>query len=199
MQYFDTLPKVVQTDNVGISRVFTNLMARASIIPDVLKNPLVYYSYDIQEGDTPEIVAYKYYGDSYRYWIILFANELLDPQWSWPMDSNVFDAYMEAKYPSGNTTTTVHSYEKKLTQTDNDTNTVTINTIDINQAQYNTLVPNTQTYTIANSSVTVQTTKRIITIYDYENELNESKRKINILNSIYVDQLESQFKSLMSQ
>ena len=199
MQYFDTLPKVVQTDNVGISRVFTNLMARASIIPDVLKNPLVYYSYDIQEGDTPETIAYKYYGDSYRYWIVLFANELLDPQWSWPMDSNVFEAYMAEKYPSGNTTTTVYSYEKKLTQTDNDTNTVTINTIDINEEEYNTLIPNTQTYTIANSTVTVQTTKRIVTIYDYENELNESKRKINILNSIYVDQLETQFKSLMSQ
>lgn len=199
MQYFDTLPKIVQTDNVGISRVFTNLMARASIIPDVLKNPLVYYSYDIQEGDTPETIAYKYYGDSYRYWIVLFANELLDPQWSWPMDSNVFAAYMAEKYPSGNTTTTVHSYEKKLTQTDKDTNTVTINTIDINEEEYNMLVPNTRTYTIANSTVVVQTTKRIVSVYDYENELNESKRKINILNSIYVDQLESQFKSLMSQ
>jgi hypothetical protein len=199
MQYFDTLPKIVQTDNVGVSRVFTNLMARASIIPDVLKNPLVYYSYDIQEGDTPEIVAYKYYGDSYRYWIVLFANELLDPQWSWPMDSNVFDAYMAEKYPSGNTTTTVYSYEKKLTQTDNSTNTVTINTIDVNETTYNSIVENTQTYTIGNSTVTIQTTKRIVTIYDYEYELNESKRKINILNSVYVDQMEQQFKALMSQ
>ena len=76
MQYFDTLPKIIQTDNVGVSRVFTNLMARASIIPDVLKNPLVYYQYDIQEGDTPEIIAHKYYGESYRYWIVLFANEI---------------------------------------------------------------------------------------------------------------------------
>jgi hypothetical protein len=199
MQYFDTLPKIIQTDNVGVSRVFTNIMARASIIPDVLKNPLVYYSYDIQEGDTPEIIAYKYYGDSYRYWIVLFANELLDPQWSWPMDSTVFDNYMAEKYPSGNTTTTVYSYEKKLTQTDNSTNTVTINTIDVNQTEYNTIVENTQTYSIGNSTVTVATTKRIITIYDYEYELNESKRKINILNSVYVDQMESQFKSLMSQ
>ncbi|MFZ4599682.1 MAG: baseplate wedge protein 53 [Terrimicrobiaceae bacterium] len=199
MQYFDTLPKIIETDNVGVSRVFTNLMARASIIPDVLKNPLVYYSYDIQEGDTPEIVAYKYYGDSYRYWIVLFANELLDPQWSWPMDSTVFDSYMAEKYPSGNTTTTVYSYEKKLTQTDNSTNTVTINTIDVNQTEYNSIIQNTETYSIGNSTVTVATTKRIVTIYDYEYELNESKRKINILNSVYVDQMESQFKSLMSQ
>ena len=199
MQYFDTLPKIIETDNVGVSRVFTNLMARASIIPDVLKNPLVYYSYDIQEGDTPEIVAYKYYGDSYRYWIVLFANELLDPQWSWPMNSTVFDSYMAEKYPSGNTTTTVYSYEKKLTQTDNSTNTVTINTIDVNQTEYNSIIQNTETYSIGNSTVTVATTKRIVTIYDYEYELNESKRKINILNSVYVDQMESQFKSLMSQ
>ena len=199
MQYFDTLPKIIETDNVGVSRVFTNLLARASIIPDVLKNPLVYYSYDIQEGDTPEIIAYKYYGDSYRYWIVLFANELLDPQWSWPMTSTVFDSYMAEKYPSGNTTTTVYSYEKKLTQTDNSTNIVTINTIDVNQTEYNSIIENTETYSIGNSTVTVATTKRIVTIYDYELELNESKRKINILNSVYVEQMESQFKSLMSQ
>jgi hypothetical protein len=199
MQYFDTLPKIIETDNVGVSRVFTNLLARASIIPDVLKNPLVYYSYDIQEGDTPEIIAYKYYGDSYRYWIVLFANELLDPQWSWPMNSDVFESYMAAKYPSGNTTTTVYSYEKKLTQTDNSTNTVTINTIDVNETTYNSIMENTETYVIGNSTVTVATTKRIVSVYDYEYELNESKRKINILNSVYVDQMEQQFKSLMSQ
>jgi hypothetical protein len=93
----------------------------------------------------------------------------------------------------------VYSYEKTVKQTDNDTNTVTINTIDINEDEYDTLLTNTRTYTIGNSTVTVETTKRIVSIYDYELELNESKRKINILNSIYVDQLETQFKSLMSQ
>jgi hypothetical protein len=114
------------------------------------------------------------------------------------MSSTVFENYMAEKYPSGNTTTTVYSYEKKLTQTDNSTNTITINTIDVNEQEYNTLVQNKQTYTIGNTSVTVETTKRIVTIYDYESELNESKRKINILNSVYVDQMEQQFKSLMS-
>lgn len=198
MQYFNTLPKIIQTDNLGISRIFTNLMARASIIPQVLKNPLVYYQYDIQESDTPEIIAYKYYGDSYRYWIVLFANELLDPQWSWPMNSTVFESYLAQKYPSVNTTTVLHHYEKTLTQTDNSTLTTTSNTIEINESEYNSLVENTQTYTIVNSTVTVKTTKRIVSVYNYEYELNESKRKINILNSAYVDQMESQFKSLMA-
>ena len=72
MQYFDSLPKIVHTDQNGNSTIRTNLMARVSIIPENLKNPLLYYQYDIQEGDTPEIVAHKYYNDMYRYWIVLF-------------------------------------------------------------------------------------------------------------------------------
>jgi hypothetical protein len=62
----------------------------------------LYYTYDIQEGDTPEIIAHKYYGDSYRYWIVLFANELLDPQWDWPMTYKMFEQYLADKYPSTN-------------------------------------------------------------------------------------------------
>ena len=65
-------------------------MARASVIPSVLNNALVYYSYDVQDGDTPEIIAYKYYGDVNRFWIVLYCNQLNDPQWDWPLSSNKF-------------------------------------------------------------------------------------------------------------
>jgi hypothetical protein len=75
MQYFDSLPKAIKTKD-GVSILMTDLMARCSIIPEILKNPMLYYEYTIQDGDTPEIVAYKYYGDSYRYWIVLFANQI---------------------------------------------------------------------------------------------------------------------------
>lgn len=198
MQYFDTLPKIIQTDSTGKSRIFTNLMARASIIPEILKSPLVYYEYTIQDGDTPEIIAYKYYGNSYRYWIVLFANELLDPEWDWPMTSTVFDSYIAAKYPSGNTTSTVHHYEKILTQTDSATNTVTINTVEIDETTYNSLITGSKTLTVANNTVTVDTTKNAVTVYEYETNLNESKRTIKILNSLYVDQVETEFKKLMA-
>ena len=64
MQYFNTLPKVIYTTN-GVSNIYTNLMSRVSVVPSFLKNPAIYYQYDIQETDTPEIIAAKYYGDSY--------------------------------------------------------------------------------------------------------------------------------------
>jgi len=198
MQYFDTLPKVIYTQN-GVSSVYTNLLARVSVIPQLLKDPLIYYSYDIQEGDTPEIIAHKYYGDSYRYWIVLFANELLDPQWDWPMTSGVFEQYLAEKYPSTNVYAEVEYYEKIITQYDVNTQTTTVNKVRIDEDAYNLLpVTQTATYTLPTGPVTITTERNAVSIYDYELEQNEAKRNIKILNSIYVNQFEEQFKELLT-
>ena len=198
MQYFDTLPKVVYTQN-GVSSVYTNLLARVSVIPQLLKDPLIYYSYDIQEGDTPEIIAHKYYGDSYRYWIVLFANELLDPQWDWPMTSRVFEQYLANKYPSTNIYSEIEYYEKVITQYDVDTQTTTINRVRIDEDVYNGLpVTQTATYILPTGPVTITTERNAVSIYDYELNQNEAKRNIKILNSIYVNQFEEQFKELLT-
>lgn len=197
MQYFNTLPKIIFTDETGNSSVRVNLMARARVIPEILKNPVLYYTYDIQESDTPEIIAFKYYGDSYRYWIVLFANEILDPQWSWPLSNIQFNAYLQEKYGAVNIYSTVHHYEKVITQIDSVTDTTTISNIQIDQSTYNSLVETTNVYTLPTGSVTVKVTKKALSIFDYENELNESKRNIKILNAAYVPQLESEFKNLM--
>jgi len=196
MQYFDSLPKVIKTKD-GISILMTDLMARCSIIPEILRDPMLYYEYTIQDGDTPEIVAYKYYGDSYRYWIVLFANQITDPQWDWPLSSNAFDAYIDNKYQSFNPYSTTHHYEKTITQYDTTTQTTTIKNIIIDEDTYNSLITGTNTYSLPTGNVTITVTKAAVSYYDYELNLNESKRTINILNVNYVDQLEEQFKELM--
>jgi hypothetical protein len=199
MQYFDTLPKIINIDSTGNSKVMTNLLARASVIPEILKDPLLYYTYDIQEGDTPEIIAHKYYGDSYRYWIVLFANELLDPQWDWPMTSAVFEQYLADKYPSTNVYSEIEYYEKVITQYDVNTQTTTVNKIRIDEDVYNGLpVTQTATYTLPTGPVTITTDRNAVSIYDYELSLNEAKRNIKILNSNYVGEMENQLKKLMA-
>jgi hypothetical protein len=199
MQYFDTLPKIINIDSTGNSKVMTNLLARASVIPEILKDPLLYYTYDIQEGDTPEVIAHKYYGDSYRYWIVLFANELLDPQWDWPMTSMVFEQYLADKYPSTNVYSEIEYYEKVITQYDVNTQTTTVNKIRIDEDVYNGLpVTQTATYTLPTGPVTITTDRNAVSIYDYELSLNEAKRNIKILNSNYVGEMENQLKKLMA-
>jgi hypothetical protein len=210
MQYFKTLPKIAYTnpaDNIPI--VVTNLLARASVIPTVLKNPLIYYQYDTQEGDTPEIIAHKYYGDPYRFWLILFSNQLLDPQWNWPLSYNQFNAYLNDKYnmnmdpnnpnPYVDVYGTVYQYQEVITQLDIQTKTTTVNTITIDELAYNTFVPSVQTYNLPTGPVQVTSTVNAISIYDWELSQNEAKRTINILNSDYADEMETELKKLMAQ
>lgn len=197
MQYFDTLPKIVKTDPNGQSSLMVNLMARCSVIPEILKSPLVYYAYDIQEGDTPEIIAYKYYGDSYRYWIVLYVNEILDPQWHWPISSSVFESYITDKY-NFNTKTTIHHYEKIITKVDLNSNKTTKEKYIIDQNSYNTLQTGVFERSMATGSFSITTSKKTVSYYEYEYDLNESYRNIKLLNSVYVGELEKQFKKLMA-
>ena len=200
MKYFNTLPRILTSDNNSNGILLTNIMARASLIPEALKNPVLYYTYDIQEGDTPEIIAHKYYDDPYRYWIVLFTNQITDPQWDWPMSSSVFEKYIIKKYTGTgiNVYSDVYNFEKIITQTDLATKTITKNSVTIGLDQFLAEVPGTSTYTLPTGDVTVTTSIRGVSYYTYEEELNESKRNIKLLNKSYVDEFESELKRLMS-
>ena len=198
MKYFETIPKVVYTDENKNSKIYTNLLARVSVKPTLLDNPVIYYKYDIQDGDTPEIIAHKYYGDVYRYWIVLYVNQILDPQWGWPVTGNTFESYINDKYPSINVYDTAHHYEKIVTQVDSGTFITTTNTLVIDEYTYNNLPESTTSVYFPSGTVTITTTKKIISLYDYELNLNESKRNIKLLNSLYVNQLETEFSDLMA-
>ena len=198
MQYFDSLPKIVHINEFGVSKVMTNIMARVSIIPQILNNPAIYYEYDIQDSDTPEIIAHKYYGDSYRYWLVMFANQLMDPQWDWPLSGNELNAYLIKKYGENyNTYSEIHHYEKILTQFDYGTNTTTTNKVTVSEDIYNAIVPQTNYFSLPTGDVSIAVDKSAVSVYDYELDLNEQKRNIKILNSAYVNKIEEDFKKLM--
>ena len=206
MKYFETLPKVITTDYRNNALLLTNIMARAEIIPALLSNPLIFYSYDIQEGDSPEIIAHKYYGDSYRYWLVLFANQILDPQFEWPLTSQQFDLYLNDKYSAAAnsstvlsyTQSTIQEYRKSITTYDPVSLETTTKTIVIDQSTYDTTQTGTVTQSFSNGNyVTQTTTKTAVSIYDYEIEKNEEKRNIKLINSDYASDFEKQFTSLM--
>lgn len=207
MFYFDTLPKIITPDENGNPIVLTNLIARARLIEQLQNNPMVFYEYAVQEGDTPEIVAEKYYGDAYRYWIVLLSNELLNPLWDWPLSEQMFLDYIDTKYkteaeaedktPFEYTNTTVYQYRKIVTTKNIESGIENISTLSINLSDYNSLTPSSTNYTLPDGVCNVSITKEIVTLYDYEQELNESKAQIKLLNSSYVADFEAAFRNLM--
>lgn len=198
MQYFDVLPKVVYND-INSSQLYINLMARVSVMPEMLANPLNYYKYDIRDGDTPELIANKYYGDSYRYWIVLFANKMLDPQWDWPMTQEVFEKYIKKKYGRVDSRYIVHHYEKIIEQYEVNTQTTSSNILTIDKITYDNIVEETNRVLAASGPLNITITKKAVSLFDYEFDVNEQKRTINILNSAYVNQFEKQLKDLMAK
>ena len=96
------------------------------------------------------------------------------------------------------TNTTVYAYQKITKTTNLETLTENVVYTNLTQAQYNSLSETTNTYTIPNSpSCKVEITKRILTIFDYEYELNESKRIIKVLNETFVADFERAFEEAM--
>jgi len=206
MLYFKSFNKVISTDYKNNLILLTNLLQRVEVIPQLLSNPLIFYSYDIQEGDTPEIIANKYYGDPYRYWLVLFANQIMDPQWQWPLTSQQFSLYLNDKYSSvagintvlSYTQSTIYQYNKTITTTDSISSNTTSVTIVVDQPTYLLTQTGTTTQTFSDgNSVTETITKNPVSIYDYEISVNEAKRNIQLINKNYASDFEKQLQSLL--
>ena len=67
-------------------------------------------SITVPEGETPEIVSYKYYGAVRYHWVILLMNQIRDPQWGWPLSSSALEKYIVAKYGGTDESTQIHSH-----------------------------------------------------------------------------------------
>ena len=209
MLYFNTFPLVIASDYKNNAILLTNLMARVQVIPSLLRNPLLFYSYDLKESDRPDIIANKYYDDSNKYWMVLYANEIMDPLYDWPLTSQQFDDYLKSKYSvaaGGDafvltyTTSTVQEYRKTITTYDSTSLETTSKTVVVDLTTYNSITTGSITQTFSSgASVTRTTSKTAVSIYDYEIELNEAKQNIKLINSSYSNQLENDLKTLMAQ
>lgn len=125
--YFDLFPKIsydINGDGLN-SETVTNIFRRMGILKEVLSNAGSYVLYEVEENDTPEVLAEKVYNDAGAGWIILYANKIIDPQFDWPMSDSVFRDYIINKYGSvANAQTTYHHYEKVVeTSVDGETYT----------------------------------------------------------------------------
>lgn len=210
-KFFNYFPKTLYTNelnNLGIDSV-TNIISRFSFEENLKENISAFYEYDIQEGDTPEIIAHKYYGDSEKHWVVLLFNNIMDSQYDWPLQYSSFIKYIDNKYSANNyadtantsvtglswsqNTNNIKSYFKIITQSSGDNDFV--EKIEVDGNTYANIAASTSNYTLQNgSNLTITITKETQTYYDFELEENENKRKIKLLKSEFIYEVEKEFK-----
>lgn len=185
----------------------TNITARFTLDEDLKNNSVAYYNYQIIDGETPEMLAHRIYESSEKHWIILAVNNIIDPQYDWPLSQRTFTKYIESTYKSRANTgeTGIHwsqnniaSYYKIEERTIIQTGNKTTDTTRIDKNTYDTLVESDDVVVLSDGySVQVVVTKLEKTYYDLELESNERKRVIKILKPELVDSVETEFISVM--
>lgn len=109
--YFSNIPKIFYTlNNKQTIQIVTDIFRRVKIQESIRSNMSYYDEYDIQEGETPEIIADQIYGDSALHWIILLTNDIIDPRFDWPLTQPNLIEYCYNKYGTNNIYAT-HHYE----------------------------------------------------------------------------------------
>ena len=171
--YFANFP-IIPYDSVGNGdfKLVTNLLKRVALRTKVRTNTLLYDTYDVKDGETPEMLADKLYDDPQLHWVILFVNNITDRYHQWPMASIQFNQFVNDKYTNIDA---VHHYE--IAQTSGDTS-VKINI-------------GTDTTGYSEADLTT------ITNYEYEVERQDTLRKIRLLDGSYLEQFIEEFETLM--
>ena len=209
-KYFNFFPQVFYAQDSGLKSldVLTNLTTRFTFEEEFKTNTSVYYKYDVEDGDTPEILAYKIYGSSEKHWVILLMNDIVDPLYDWQLKQQNVIKFVDNKYSAnanvGQTgynwaSTNTHSYYKVVTQTVPSTGEIDITKYQIDSNAYSILTTSSTTYTLSDQKqITVAISKELKTYYEYEVDENEAKRTIKILKPEIIPDLEKEFKRVLN-
>jgi len=212
-KFFNYYPKTFYTSNTQTAgaETVTNIIARFGFEKELKENQSAYYKYVVKDSDTPEIIADKFYDNPERHWIVLLFNDIIDPQYDWPLQYQPFIDFVDEKYSAnGAANTTVQTglewakdvnnvkeYYKVVTRTSSD-GTQIIEKLEVDANTYANVGTSQSSYALADgSTITESITTSTKTWFEYENEVNEAKREIKLLKKEFVPELEKEFKRVI--
>ena len=72
-------------------KLVTDLMTRIKVRDKVINEISLYDKYDVKNGETPENIAFKHFGDPELHWVILLTNNITDRYYDWPLSEQAFE------------------------------------------------------------------------------------------------------------
>ena len=161
--------------NDGNYKLLPDILRRVKQRNSIKSGQFIFDTYDVRDGEKPEDIAYKWFGDAELHWVILMTNNVTDRYYQWPMTQPQFQAFLEDKYsnPDG-----IHHYEIPRTSGRTTSNGPT---------DYSHLVEvNSDT---PNAS--------IISNREYEERVQDNNRSIRLLNQEFLSDFIEEFDKLI--
>ena len=169
MSYFNQFGTILYDPaGDGSAKLCTDIMSRVRVRANMKKEIVMLDTYAVKENETPEIVADKHHGSVYYHWVVMLLNDISDVNHDWVKSTRQLQKYLLTKYTEAQLTET-HHYE--MSQTSGDTTTK----IEVENSTY--------------------PSASIVTNYEYEVALNDSKREIDLLRNDYLTFFVEEFQS----
>ena len=175
MSYFSKFP-LMAYDVKGIEnyKLLPNILRRVKLRAGIRSGAFLFDKYDVRDGERPEDIAFKLYGDPELHWVVLMTNNITDRYYQWPLSQPQFQEHLKDKYGAGNEDA-VHHYE--ITQTSGPTSS----------SDYSHMVE-------CNSD---ETNPSIITNRQYEQRKQDEYRQIRLLDKRYLGVFTEEFDNLI--
>ena len=211
-KYFNNFPKAyysLENKPYGLD-VVTNIISRFTLEQSFKENTSIYEKYNVQESDTPEIIASKIYDSPERHWIVLAMNDIVDPQFDWPLDYRTLISFIDDKYTSNANTTSgqtglvwaqqnTQAYYSIETRTTVKNGQYLEKKVQVDANTYANVSVSSSNVTLSDGNqITISVTKESKTYYDYELAENENKRQIKILKREFAFALEQELKNVFN-
>ena len=185
--YFRNIPKVKYDINGTEPNKYlnvTNIMKRISFKPSVIEDITDYYPYRVKDGERPDIISHQKYGSVAYAYLIMLINDIYDPIFDWPLSAQQFEKYLINKYGSVSSAmgTTKYYYQvvrAEVARTGVSERVPEVKFV-VDETTYNTL------------DVDARTTQ---SEYEWEDELNDNKREIKLINSDFIQDIDYQVKT----
>ena len=173
MSFFSKFPKIpydIKGDKN--EKLVSDILRRVKMRTKLSDVANLFDTYDVPEGDTPEIIALKHFGSSNYHWVILMTNNITDRFYGWPLSFSQFEKFVFDKYTNPDD---IHHYEKIQSsgpQTSSD---------------YSHLIE-------CNSD---DTAGESVSNREYEQRLNDKKRQIKLMNPGFLATFVEEFQNLI--
>ena len=175
MAYFDRFP-LMAYDVAGNKnyKLLPDILRRVKLRSGLRSGSFLFDNYDVQDGEKPEDVAFKWFGDAEYHWVILMTNNITDRYYQWPLTQPQFQEHLKDKYGAGSEDA-VHHYE--ITQTSGPTSS----------RDYSHMVE-------CNSD---EDNPTIVSNRDYEQRKQDEYRQIRLLDKRYLGTFVEEFDNLI--
>ena len=176
MKYFNKFPLITYYLEHEEDGFFSrDIFKKLRFLESVLDNPALFEYYPISTFERPDVIAHKVYGNSHLHWVVLFANNVVDPK-EWLMDTRTFNSYVDSRYdnPLG-----THHYTRNGVVAD-----LRAAQIGLNENPFGTVdsAPNADSFDVVDPNKYYPVSNE-----QYETETNDLKRIIRLIKPAYLN------------